>query len=313
MAAKHFSEQNAPSERKIDVQTEHEAHGGFKILVVACLLMLVAFLSTSHLIVPLCERFGWDAYPIGFSWRSAFAIVGFIVLGGASWLFPSIKAIFKTWRFMGYLIVLQLVLGVLALFLGPIGMSDEEIAAVTGETLTNNAIYYSMLSSLVGINEEVIFRGLLYGGLLAFLGGKRRGVLWAAILSSFVFGFVHVASDLDFSNMLGVAQGLMKTVETAMTGLIFCAAATEVQNLWGVITFHAYFDGIVLTGKLYTGLEGVGSYVSTDAALSTSSIALFVVMAAIYLPKTIKAVRMLRDIEAPYYGPFAKRLGIQSS
>ncbi|MBQ6410995.1 MAG: CPBP family intramembrane metalloprotease, partial [Atopobiaceae bacterium] len=169
-------------------------------MVIANVAVFALYYFTKFLAPIASMRFGVDKMLFGIALRSVLALVALIALGGARWLRPSIKSVGHMWRFMGYLIVLQVLLGVIALLSTVASMTDAQIDALTPDTLGGNFAYITILCVLVGINEEVMFRGLFLGGLLARLGDRKSGVIASAVISSLVFGAFHVIGSLDPSN-----------------------------------------------------------------------------------------------------------------
>lgn len=235
--------------------------------------------------------------------RSVIAVGAFIALGGIAWLRFDAKSVRKAWSFAKPLIIVNLLIGlllsvnvILLLVLGDITIGD---ALRTGA-------YVTILCFFVGINEELMFRGLLMGGFLAKLGDRKNGALYAALISSIAFGAMHVVFDMDYSNAYSIISGLMKTLECAMFGFILCVPALEDHCLWGPITAHAFFDWIILVGNaIAAGGMHAPSYVSSDPKTAMIAIGLFTALAIIYTPRTIRSVKELRALEVPQGGPFA--------
>ena len=75
-----------------------------------------------------------------------------------------------------------------------------------------------MLCLLVGTFEEGLFRGIVFSGLLARFGETRRGLIGAVIVSSLIFGFVHVTPSIMNGQVvtgLDMAQAALKTCKPA--------------------------------------------------------------------------------------------------
>ena len=160
---------------------------------------------------------------------------------------------------------------------------------------------------LVGINEEVMFRGLFLGGLLARLGDRKSGVIASAVISSLVFGAFHVIGSLDPSNWLTLTQGAMKTLQTGLFGFVLCAPVLEDHNLGGAISYHGFNDWIILLGSILTGVpENLTTYVVDDPQVAMLASGMYGVMCVLYLPKAIQAVRRLMRLEEPQLGPFMR-------
>jgi membrane protease YdiL (CAAX protease family) len=95
---------------------------------------------------------------------------------------------------------------------------------------------------LVGLSEELMFRGFLYSGL------RDRLSLWpAAILTSALFGMVHVL-NVAVTGHLRLA--LLQSVSAAMLGLLLLALRLRMGSLWPAILLHAFWNfGLLLLGR----------------------------------------------------------------
>ena len=233
--------------------------------------------------------------------RTVLSVICMIVLGGASWLIPNVQKIRDTWFFARPLVLINLVVGIL------FGALGTFILLFLGEFTAAQLMQFfsiTVLCIFVGINEEVLFRGILFGGLLAGMGGRRGGALWAAVISSIAFGFVHVIIDINYTDFLSITQGLLKTLETGMFGLILCVPVLEGRNLVGAMTAHAFFDWILMIQSSLTGEMPTGHYVNADARVAIAAIVVYVVFALMYTPKTIQSFKRLNALPVPQYGPF---------
>ncbi|MBE6480242.1 MAG: hypothetical protein E7Z98_07005 [Olsenella sp.] len=135
--------------------------------MVVSIVAVMAMYYFAKLVSPIASaRLGVDRNLLGICLRSVLTLVVFIALGGARWLRPSLKAVGHAWRFMGYLIVLQVLLGVISVISNAGTLSDAQLDALDGDTLNAILAYITVLCLFVGINEEVMFRGIFLGGLL---------------------------------------------------------------------------------------------------------------------------------------------------
>ncbi|MBQ9005074.1 MAG: CPBP family intramembrane metalloprotease, partial [Atopobiaceae bacterium] len=155
-------------------------------------------------------------------------------------------------------------------------------------------------------NEEGMFRGLLFGGLLARLGERKNGIWWAVIISSVAFGCAHVTlDDFDPNNLLTFAQGFLKVVQTGIYAVMLCAVVLKTKNLVGAMLVHAIDDWllfVVAIGLFGEPLET--EYVSADSEEGLATIIFYLIIIALYLPTFIKALREIKRIQAPQFGPF---------
>lgn len=269
-------------------------------MVLGVVLTFAVFFS-GWLVNPIADHFGWDGMLLRPIIRSIAAIACIILLGGKSWLRFDWRAIRNAWHFVLPLIMINLILAALLSY-GYI--ADALLGVPIGMETLIGLIEVTVLCFFVGINEEGMFRGLMFGGLLAGLGKRRNGVLLAAIISSLAFGFIHVVFDLDFNYPLGVVQGLLKTLETGMFGFILCVTVLENRNCLGAMSVHGFFDWILMISSVLNGSPITATYVSTDPNQSIAGIIIFSIFAVLYTPKTIAAYKRLKTIEVPQYGPF---------
>ena len=160
----------------------------------------------------------------------------------------------------------------------------------------------------VGISEEGMFRGLALGGLLGPLGTKKSGVVAACIISSLAFGFIHVIPfETTNLNMFDVAQMILKTLQTGICGLIWAAVAVRSDNMWGVALAHGLTDlPLMVTEAIFSSSDMSTEYVASGEEEAISTIIMYLVIIVLYLPLVVKSVKILRETEAPDYGPFVK-------
>ena len=78
---------------------------------------------------------------------------------------------------------------------------------------------------VMGVWEEVIFRGLIFR-----ITESKLGTVWALIISSLIFGFVHASND-NFNFLSGLAIALELGL---LTGITFSVT----RRLWVPIALH---------------------------------------------------------------------------
>lgn len=81
------------------------------------------------------------------------------------------------------------------------------------------------VSLTAGVCEELFYRGFLIWFLMAWMGP-----LWAAVLSSAIFGAGHIY------------MGWMQAPKTALAGLVLAFVALASASLWPAIVLHAAMD-----------------------------------------------------------------------
>ncbi|MCT8162087.1 CPBP family intramembrane glutamic endopeptidase [Pseudoruegeria sp. SHC-113] len=94
-----------------------------------------------------------------------------------------------------------------------------------------------LLSLLVGVFEEVMFRGIVMHGL-----EQRFGGLVALIASSVIFGAMHYVNFID-GQSLGATN--KQVLHAAGVGLLYGALALRIGSIWPGVLLHALWDATV--------------------------------------------------------------------
>ena len=123
----------------------------------------------------------------------------------------------------GSAIIAVLILGRLALGL------PMEFQPLTIDRIAYDIVYYF---GLVGLIEELLFRGLLYRAL-----DDWRGARWAIWGTTIAFGIYHVGG-----------QGLVGGFGTALIGLIFALIRWRAGGIVGLIFIHGLYDILAVEG-----------------------------------------------------------------
>lgn len=99
------------------------------------------------------------------------------------------------------------------------------------------------LNALVGMSEEILFRGIIFGALR-----QKHSLILSIAVSSIVFGLLHFVN-------LGAGQSftatLYQVINAACLGGLFCAILLQTNSLWYPILLHTIWNAYVMVG-LYT-------------------------------------------------------------
>ena len=150
---------------------------------------------------------------------------------------------------------------------------------------------------LVGVAEELVFRGIIAQTLLERYGTARAGVWKACLVSGVLFGAAHL------TNLLGSAPFgvLMQCLFAASLGSLFAAIYFRTGNIWVTVFLHGMMDiSSMIIGGMYgtvTMAESVSSYDSS-----------MLISVAVYL---IPMLFLLRREKLPevqlYWNAYAKK------
>lgn len=91
---------------------------------------------------------------------------------------------------------------------------------------------------LVGLSEELMFRGVLYSGL------RDRLPLWpAAIVTSVLFGAVHVLNAGTTGNLQGA---VLQAINAVSLGFLLLGLRVRSGSLWPPVILHAVWNALLL-------------------------------------------------------------------
>lgn len=232
------------------------------------------------------------------------AILGIVILGGKKILKFSLSEVADAFRACWWMLIAD---GVLTLYL-----LWDTVASGTPlvEGWPASVAVCLLLCLGVGLFEEAAFRGLFLGGFLGTSGRTKAGIFIAAIGSALVFGAVHVfPADPSELYPLGIAQMVLKTLQTGICGLIWAAILIDHESLWGAALVHGFVDFMMFAGEaLFTPPDELMNteYVSTNEAAAMELVIFYSIVIISYIPIAVRAFKMLRDEEAPNFGWFHK-------
>jgi len=105
---------------------------------------------------------------------------------------------------------------------------------------------------IVGIVEEILFRGVLLYALVRVLGDSKRGLFSAVLLSAVLFGSMHLLQAFA-GRSIGVA--LIAALESTVSGMWWGAFVILWGTMWPIAAIHAGSNAFVLIkGLSYPGL-----------------------------------------------------------
>ena len=101
-------------------------------------------------------------------------------------------------------------------------------------------VLYTLLYISVGFVEEILFRGVMLTVLLQKWGKSLKGIYLSVILSSVLFGILHLVNFVmgRYSLLAAVTQ----TGFALFFGVFFSACMLRNHSIWPVIFGHALFD-----------------------------------------------------------------------
>ena len=102
----------------------------------------------------------------------------------------------------------------------------------------SNIVLAILAALMVGLCEELVFRGVVFNKLQVIFSGTRNLYLISALLSSCSFGLVHLVNALDQSWIGTITQVYFAFA----TGMCFCGIYLFSGTLWIPVLLHAITD-----------------------------------------------------------------------
>lgn len=139
-------------------------------------------------------------------------------------------------------------------------------------------------SLLVGVSEEVMFRGILYRAL------RDRLAIWPAIgWTTGAFGGVHILNGF-VTGAFGPAA--LQAILAACSGLLLIAIFLRTGSLWVAILFHGLWDGLLFLMVL--GAKDMTDTTATEATEAATSGSLLPLL--LILPNLLYGIWLLLGI-----------------
>ena len=162
-------------------------------------------------------------------------------------------------------------------------------------------IYTVVLCVFIGIFEEVTFRAIVNDALLRKFRNTKGIFVIIAIVSSLIFGAVHVIGA-DFTDMTVLIPVVLKTVSAGIAGLCYLFMYWKTRNIWACAILHGVYDFFPLvTGVLFDGSSemfsgGAERYASADS-VGPATVVYSLQIVATLAVAIVMWVRIIRKID----------------
>ena len=118
----------------------------------------------------------------------------------------------------------------------------------------------------IGLFEELAFRGVIFLMFAERRYTTRKGLFWSLILSSAVFGGVHLINLLAGAGIGGV---ILQIGYSFLIGAMCSVVLLKTRNIWLCVVLHAVYD---FCGNLMPILGG-GTWWDTPTVIFTAVLA----------------------------------------
>lgn len=92
----------------------------------------------------------------------------------------------------------------------------------------------------VGLFEEIVFRGLLFGVFKKYFGDSKKGIYASVLLSALMFGCIHLENLLVYPDL--VISTIAQVISAFFVGVLFAVIYYRTENLLACIILHGVFD-----------------------------------------------------------------------
>ncbi len=124
---------------------------------------------------------------------------------------------------------------------------------------------YMMLG--VGLFEELTFRAILNDAIIIHFRDSKKAFLISAIVTSLVFGGLHVLGA-SLNDPMSILQAVLKTLSSGVFGLGLLFLYWKTRNIWACGIIHGGYDFILSFSNAFTqtGMESSGYVVAGKGA-----------------------------------------------
>ena len=143
-----------------------------------------------------------------------------------------------------------IIIGLLASLIGNIGSDIESMSAIS----IGGMIMFTVNMLFVGINEEISMRSLILNNLILKYGESRKGIYKSILISSAIFGIIHLVNAFFMSPITVIVQ----SINAMSAGILFAVIYICSKNIWSCILIHALVDWLSLfIGQCFVGGQSV--------------------------------------------------------
>lgn len=158
-----------------------------------------------------------------------------------------------------------------------------------------NAFNLILFCFSIGLAEELLCRGWIQNEFIERFGSSRKQVIMSIILSSLVFGFMHLTNALAGQSLF---QTIIQVLQTTALGALLGTIYYRTKNIWSVIFLHAFYDFSILLGshsliKDCTTNGTINNNIILYQLFSTIVIMLFYIVSVILLTRKSKLNKLI--------------------
>lgn len=156
----------------------------------------------------------------------------------------------------------------------------------------DNLITLTIYCAAIGIYEELLCRGWLQNEFIERFGSNKKGVIKSIVISSFIFGLMHI-TNLSIQSPL---ETLTQIINAIAMGMVLGSIYYKTQNIWSVIILHAvwdysilFLDHTLLMDCIYVGSPSI-NYILTSS-LTTILLSVYYIISSIIIMRSENTVK----------------------
>ena len=127
-------------------------------------------------------------------------------------------------------------------------------------------VWFGLECLAIGLFEELAFRGVIFLMFAERRHATRKGLFWSLVLTSAVFGAVHLVNVLMGAGVGGV---ILQIGYSFLIGAMCSVVLLKTRNVWLCVLLHAVYD---FCGNLLPTLGG-GTWWDTPTVVFTAVLA----------------------------------------
>lgn len=154
-----------------------------------------------------------------------------------------------------------------------------------------NLITLALYCICIGIYEEFLCRGWLQNEFIERFGNDRKGVIKSIVISSLIFGLMHLSN----MSVQSTFDTILQIINALAMGMLLGSIYYKSNNIWTVIVLHAlwdfgilFIDHALLMDCSYTGSITLSSIIVSS--LSIIIVSIYYICSSIIIMKSKKTI-----------------------
>ena len=155
-------------------------------------------------------------------------------------------------------------------------------------------IFYCIL---IGLSEEFLCRAWLQNEFIERFGSNKKGILMSILISSFVFGFMHITNY--FVTPQSFIDTIMQVLQAVASGFLLGSIYYRTKNIWAVAFLHGFFDFSILLEDVNLIKDCTQAEYTTPALIVSIIVSIFLIIfyvsSGTYALSTGEEPKMFKD------------------